>query len=142
MLEKIVGLFDSAYWWVIAFAFGLFSGWYVTTEHYDERIAKEALDAAVARAEQGKRDYAKVIAAQNALDDARRRQSDLAGDLARMRQQAVRRTRESADTCRVEREAASRCEDLLREGADLVAEGADLLERNASVHDALSGAVR
>lgn len=142
MLEKIVGLFNSAYWLVIAFAFGLFSGWYVTSKLYDERIAQDALDAAVARAEQGKKDYAKVIAAQNALDEARRRQSDLAGDLARMRQQAVRRTRESADACRVEREAASRCEDLLREGADLVAEGADLLERNASVHDALAGAVR
>lgn len=138
MLEKIVGLFDSAYWWVIAFAFGLFSGWYVTSEHYDEKIAQDALDAAVARAEQGKKDYAKVIAAQNALDEARRRQSDLAGDLARMRQQAaVRRTRESADTCRVERDAVARCEGLLREGSDLLAEGSDLLERNAGIHDAV-----
>ena len=142
MLEKIVGLFDSAYWWVIAFAFGVFSGWYVTSTQYDEQNAQDALNAAVARAEQGKRDYAKVIDAQNALDEARRRQSDLAGELARMRQQAaVRKTRESADACRVEREAVARCEGLLREGAELVAEGADLLVRNAAVHDALAGAV-
>ena len=141
MLEKIVGLFDSAYWWVISFAFGVFSGWYVTSTHYDEQIAQDALNAAVARAEQGKRDYAKVIDAQNALDEARRRQSDLAGELARLRQQAIRRTRESADSCRVERAAVARCEGLLRESTELLAEGADLLVRNAAVHDALAGAV-
>ena len=110
MLEKIVGLFDSAYWWVISFAFGVFSGWYVTSTHYDEQIAQDALNAAVARAEQGKRDYERVIDAQNALDEARRRQSDLAGELARLRQQAIRRTRESADACRRDRAAVDRCE--------------------------------
>ena len=142
MLEKIVGLFDSAYWWVIAFAFGVFSGWYVTSTQYDEQIAQDALNAAVARAEQGKRDYAKVIDAQNALDEARRRQSDLTGELARLRQQAIRRTRESADACRMERAAAARCESLLREGANLLAEGATLSERNAGVHDALARTVK
>lgn len=141
MLEKIVGLFDSAYWWVISFAFGVFSGWCVTSTHYDEQIAQDALNAAVARAEQGKRDYAKVIDAQNALDEARRRQSDLTGELARLRQQAIRRTRESADACSVERSAIARCEGLLRESQELLAEGAELLERNAAVHDALAGAV-
>ena len=114
MLEKIVGLFDSAYWWVISFAFGVFSGWYVTSTHYDEQIAQDALNAAVARAEQGKRDYAKVIDAQNALDEARRRQSDNAAEFARLRQQLARREqRDSADACSV--------------------------ERNAAVHDALAG---
>ena len=143
MLEKIVCLLDSAYWWVIAFAFGLFSGWYVTSTHYDERIAQEALDAAVSRAEQGKQDYARVIEAQNALDEARRQQRDLAGELARLRQQAaIRRTRESADTCRMEREAATRCDELLREGASLLTEGATLSERNAGIHDALASAVK
>ena len=141
MLEKIVGLFDSAYWWVIAFAFGVFSGWYVTSTQYDEQIAQDALKSAVARAEQGKRDYANVIDAQNALDEARRRQSDLAGELARLRQQAIRRTRESADSCSVERAAVARCEGLLRESTELLAEGTDLLVRNAAVHDAL-GAVK
>lgn len=143
MLEKIVGLLDSAYWWVIAFAFGLFSGWYVTSTHYDERIAQDALDAAVARAEQGKKDYVRVIEAQNALDEARQRQRDTAAEFARLRQQLARREqRESSDACRMERAAAARCEELLREGAELVAEGAELSERNASVHDALASSVR
>ena len=142
MLEKIVGLFDSAYWWFIAFAFGVLSGWYVTSTHYDEQIAQDALNAAVARAEQGKRDYAKVIDAQNALDAARRRQSDTAAEFARLRQQLARREqRDSADACRMERAAATRCENLLRESQELLAEGSELLERNAAVHDAL-GAVK
>ena len=143
MLEKIVSLFDSAYLWVIAFAFGVFSGWYVTSTQYDEQIAQDALNAAVARAEQGKRDYAKVIDAQNALDEARRRQSDTAAEFARLRQQLARREqRDSADACRVERAAATRCEELLREGANLLAEGATLSERNAGIHDALASAVK
>ena len=142
MLDKIIGLFDSAYWWVISFAFGVFSGWYVTSTQYDEQIAQDALKSAVARAEQGKRDYAKVIDAQNALDEARRRQSDTAAEFARLRQQLARREqRDSEDACRVERAAAARCEGLLRESQELLAEGAELLERNAAVHDALAGAV-
>lgn len=141
MLEKIVGLLDSAYWWVIAFAFGLFSGWYVTSEHYDEKIAQDALDAAVARAEQGKKDYAKVIEAQNSLDAWRSSAESMSVELDRMRD-AQRSVRESASACRVERAAVARCEGLLREGSSLLAEGADLLERNAGIHDALASTVK
>ena len=138
MLEKIVSLFDSAYWYVIAFAFGLFYGWYVASDHYDKKISQDQLDAAVARAEQGKKAYEKLIEAQNGLDAWRSSAESMSAELDRMRNEQ-RYLRESADACRVERAAVARCEGLLREGSDLLAEGADLLERNAAVHDALAG---
>ena len=138
MLEKIVSLFDSAYWYVIAFAFGLFYGWYVASDHYDKKISQDQLDAAVARAEQGKKAYEKLIEAQNGLDAWRSSAESMSAELDRMRNEQ-RSLRESADACRVERAAVARCEGLLREGSDLLAEGADLLERNAAVHDALAG---
>ena len=138
MLEKIVSLFDSAYWYVIAFAFGLFYGWYVASDHYDKKITQDQLDAAVARAEQGKKAYEKLIEAQNSLDAWRSSAESMSVELDRMRD-AQRSVRESASACRVERAAVARCEGLLREGSDLLAEGADLLERNAAVHDALAG---
>ena len=138
MLEKIVSLFDSAYWYVIAFAFGLFYGWYVASDHYDKKISQDQLDAAVARAEQGKKAYEKLIEAQNGLDAWRSSAESMSAELDRMRNEQ-RSLRESPDACRVERAAVARCEGLLREGSDLLAEGADLLERNAAVHDALAG---
>ena len=141
MLEKIVSLFDSAYWYVIAFAFGLFYGWYVASDHYDKKISQDQLDAAVARAEQGKKAYEKLIEAQNGLDAWRSSAESMSAELDRMRNEQ-RSLRESASACRVERAAVARCEGLLREGSSLLAEGADLLERNAGIHDALAGAVR
>ena len=141
MLEKIVSLFDSAYWYVIAFAFGLFYGWYVASDHYDKKISQDQLDAAVARAEQGKKAYEKLIEAQNGLDAWRSSAESMSAELDRMRNEQ-RSLRESASACRVERAAVARCEGLLREGSDLLAEGADLLERNAAVHDALASTVK
>ena len=141
MLEKIVSLFDSAYWYVIAFAFGLFYGWYVASDHYDKKISQDQLDAAVARAEQGKKAYEKLIEAQNGLDAWRSSAESMSAELDRMRNEQ-RSLRESASACRVERAAVARCEGLLREGSSLLAEGADLLERNAGIHDALASTVK
>ena len=141
MLEKIVSLFDSAYWYVIAFAFGLFYGWYVASDHYDKKISQDQLDAAVARADQGKKAYEKLIEAQNGLDAWRSSAESMSAELDRMRNEQ-RSLRESASACRVERAAVARCEGLLREGSSLLAEGADLLERNAGIHDALASTVK
>ena len=141
MLEKIVSLFDSAYWYVIAFAFGLFYGWYLASDHYDKKISQDQLDAAVARAEQGKKAYEKLIEAQNGLDAWRSSAESMSAELDRMRNEQ-RSLRESASACRVERAAVARCEGLLREGSSLLAEGADLLERNAGIHDALASTVK
>ena len=141
MLEKIVSLFDSAYWYVIAFAFGLFYGWYVASDHYDKKISQDQLDAAVARAEQGKKAYEKLIEAQNGLDAWRSSAESMSAELDRMRNEQ-RSLRESASACRVERAAVARCEGLLREGSSLLAEGADLLERHAGIHDALASTVK
>ena len=141
MLEKIVSLFDSAYWYVIAFAFGLFYGWYVASDHCDKKISQDQLDAAVARAEQGKKAYEKLIEAQNGLDAWRSSAESMSAELDRMRNEQ-RSLRESASACRVERAAVARCEGLLREGSSLLAEGADLLERNAGIHNALASTVK
>ena len=138
MLNKLAGIVDSAYWWVICAALGAFIGCYVTSSRYEARIADEALEAAVARAEQGKKAYERLVEAQNSLDAWRSSAESMSAELDRMRNEQ-RSLRESADACRVERAAVARCEGLLREGSDLLAEGADLLERNAAVHDALAG---
>lgn len=141
MLSKIAGLVDSVYWWVICAALGAFAGWFVTSSRYEARIADDALEAAVARAEQGKKAYEKLIEAQNSLDAWRSSAESMSVELDRMRD-AQRSVRESASACRVERAAVARCEGLLREGSSLLAEGADLLERNAGIHDALASTVK
>ena len=141
MLEKIVSLFDSAYWYVIAFAFGLFYGWYVASDHYDKKISQDQLDAAVARAEQGKKAYEKLIEAQNGLDAWRSSAESMSAELDRMRNEQ-RSLRESASACRVERAAVARCEGLLERSADTVARCSDLLQRDAAIHDALAESMK
>lgn len=45
---------------VIALIVGAAGGWYVTNQYHEERAQEEALQAAIERAEQGKREYAKI----------------------------------------------------------------------------------
>ena len=141
MLEKIIGLTNSAYWWVLVFAFGCFAGWYVTSNHYQAAQAESELNAAIARADQGKKAYVRIIEAQNGLDAWRSTATDLAGQLDRMRD-ASRSMRTSASSCELERAAVTRCEALLGESVRLLREGAELCERNAAVHDALASTVK
>ena len=104
---------------------------------YGEDIANIKLQAAIVRANDGRKAYEKLVAAQNALDASRRDAVRLSDDLDRVqRAYKDRERRASADACRVERAAISRCEDLLREGASLVQEGGKILQRNAGIHDA------
>lgn len=100
------------------------------------------LEAAIARANQGRQAYGKLVEAQDALDASRRNTVRLSATLDRVRRAESQRTeRVSADACAVERAAVSRCESLLRESVGLLAEGGNLLQRNADLHDALSKAV-
>ena len=117
------------------------SGVLITAKHYEDEMAARELKAAVARAEQGKRSYEKLVEAQNGLDAWRASAESMSAELERVRS-AKRAVRESADACSVERAAVAKCEGLLAESVELLAEGAGLSERNAAVHDALARTVK
>lgn len=108
----------------------------------EAELSQAELDAAIIRANDGRKHYERIIEAQNALDAARRDNGSLRESLDGLRRaRSQRPERASADSCRVEREAVSRCERLLSESSELLAEGAGLLRRNAATHDALADAV-
>lgn len=117
---------------------GAVGGYMYAAHEYGEEIANIKLEAAIVRANDGRKAYEKLVAAQNALDASRRDAVRLSDDLDRVqRAYKDRERRASADACRVERAAVARCEGLLRESAELLAEGSGLLQRNARVHDAV-----
>ena len=119
------------------FAAGAVGGDMYASHEYGEEIANVKLQAAIVRANDGRKAYEKLVAAQNALDASRRDAVRFSDDLDRVqRAYQDRERRASADACRVERAAIARCEGLLRESTELLAEGSGLLQRNAGVHDA------
>lgn len=119
------------------------SGALITAKHYEDEIAARELKAAVARAEQGRVAYEKLIAAQNGLDAWRASAESMSAELDRVREQSRRRAvRESAYACSVERAAVAKCEGLLERSADAVARCSDLLQRDAAIHDALAESMK
>lgn len=115
----------------------------VADVYYGQKLDELALSEAVARAEQGKRDYVKLLEAQNSVDAWRKSAVDLDAELRRVQSAAEDRDRRATSvTCRVDEGAVRRCEALLRESAELLAEGGELLQRNAAVHDALASTVK
>ena len=117
------------------------SGVLITAKHYEDEMAARELKAAVARAEQGKRSYEKLVEAQNGLDAWRASAESMSAELERVRS-AKRTVRTSADTCGVERAAVARCEGLLERSADAVARCSDILQRDAAIHDALAESMK
>lgn len=116
---------------------GAVGGYMYAAHEYGEEISNIKLEAAIVRANDGRKAYEKLVAAQNALDASRRDAVRLSDDLDRvLRAYKDRERRASADACKLERSAIARCEGLLRESTELLAEGSDLLQRNAGVHDA------
>ena len=96
------------------------------------------LEAAVARAEQGKKDYAKLVSAVDQVVAADVDIERIRSDTDRMRRAYESRLRKaSAAACNAEQAAVARCEKLLRESVGLIEEGRSLLLRNAAVHYAL-----
>lgn len=116
-----------------------FGGGYRYAAALYEKDAAELREAeAVARADLGRKQYAKLVEALDALADLRSELSNARADAERVRRAAeVRERRESASACGAERAAVSACEKLLRESVGLIEEGRSLLLRNAAVHDAL-----
>ena len=127
----------------VALAVSFLSGVGVADVYYERKLDEQALSEAVARAEQGKRDYVKLLEAQNSVYAWRRSAVDLDAELRRVQSAAEDRDRRATSvTCRVDEGSVRRCEALLRESAELLAEGGKLLQRNAAVHDALASTVK
>lgn len=121
-----------------------FGGGYRYAAALYEKDAAELREAeAVARADLGRKQYAKLVEALDALADLRSELSNARADAERVRRAAeVRERRESASACGAERAAVSACEGLLRESVELLAEGRELLQESAGVHDAVTAARR
>ena len=119
-----------------------FGGGYRYAAALYEKDAAELREAeAVARADLGRKQYAKLVEALDALADLRSELSNARADAERVRRTAeVRERRESASACGAERAAVSACEGLLRESVELLAEGRELLQESAGVHDAVTAA--
>lgn len=116
-----------------------FGGGYRYAAALYEKDAAELREAeAVARADMGRKQYAKMVEALDALAGLRGELADARADAERVRRAAeVRERRASAAACNAEQAAVARCEKLLRESVGLIEEGRSLLLRNAAVHDAL-----
>ena len=117
-----------------------FGGGYRYAAALYEKDAAELREAeAVARADMGRKQYAKMVEALDALAGLRGELADARADAERVRRAAeVRERRQSAPACSAERAAVSACEGLLRESVGLLAEGRGLLQETAGVHDAVT----
>lgn len=114
------------------------AGYQLASARGDAALKAYQLEAAKVRAEQGRKDYARLVAAMDAVAAFRGELDSARADADRMRRAAeVRERRASAAACNAEQAAVARCEKLLRESVGLIEEGRSLLLRNAAVHDAL-----
>lgn len=125
---------------IVAALTAAFIGGYRYAAALYERDAAELREAeAVARADMGRKQYAKMVEALDALAGLRGELADARADAERVRRAAeVRARRTSAAACSAERAAITACERLLRESVGLLAEGRELLQETAGVHDALA----
>lgn len=127
---------------IVAALTAAFIGGYQYAAALYEKDAAELREAeAVARADMGRKQYAKMVEALDALAGLRGELADARADAERVRRAAeVRARRTSAAACSAERTAITACEGLLRESVGLLAEGRELLQETAGVHDALATA--
>jgi len=121
---------------LLAIAFG--GGYQYAAALYEKDAAELREAEAVARADMGRKQYAKMVEALDALAGLRGELADARADAERVRRAYESRLRKaSAAACNAEQAAVARCENLLRESVGLIEEGRSLLLRNAAVHDAL-----
>lgn len=118
-----------------------FAGYQYAAALYEKDAAELREAEAVVRADMGRKQYAKMVEALDALAGLRGELADARADAERVRRAAeVRARRTSAAACSAERTAITACERLLRESVGLLAEGRELLQETAGVHDALATA--
>lgn len=117
-----------------------FGGGYRYAAALYEKDAAELREAeAVARADLGRKQYAKLVEALDALADLRSELSNARADADRMRNAFDRRLRR-AEALAQEPDGAdlARCTALLRESTELLSEGRELAIRSAAKADAVS----
>lgn len=120
-------------------AVGFAAGYGVRDAKADAEMAELQKSEALARAAQGRKDYAKLVAAADAAasvsGDLNRAQSDA----ERMRQSFERRLRRAEGLAQdADGAELARCTKLLRESVDLLSEGRSLALEIGAKHDAVS----
>lgn len=115
------------------------AGYSVRDTKADAEMAELQKSEAVIRAEQGRKDYAKLIVAVDAAASASGDLDRARADAERMRQSFERRRRR-AEALAQDADGAelARCTKLLRESVDLLSEGRELALRTAARADAVS----
>ena len=119
-------------------AIGFAAGYGVRGTKADAEMAELQKSEALARAAQGGKDYAKLVAAVDAAASVSG-ELDSAADAERMRRSFERRLRR-AESIAQDADGAelARCTRLLRESVDLLSEGRELAIRSAAKADAVS----
>ena len=127
---------------VFAFVVGLAIGWWFCSDLNDDREQAKALESAILRAEQGKKDHEKIISISDQLYDSRASIVVLRDELDRVRRERLKaEQRHAKATEGVDSSTESRSAELLERGAILLERCGRLLQENASKHDALSKAM-
>lgn len=125
---------------VVILVIAVFStGYQLASARGDAALKAYQLKAAEARAEQGRKDYARLVDAMDAVAASRGELDSARADAERMRNAFERRLRR-AEALADDAGGAdlARCTDLLREGTELLSEGRELALRSAAKADALS----
>lgn len=114
------------------------AGYSVRDAKADAEMAELLRSEAVTRAEQGRKDYAKLVAAVDAAAAVRSELDSARADADRMRDAFDRRLRRAeAITQDADGAELAACTKLLRESVDLLSEGRKLALEIGAKHDAL-----
>lgn len=115
------------------------SGYFVRGVMAERDMTELLRSEAAARAEQGRKDYAKLVAAMDAAASASGELDSARADAERMRRSFERRLRR-AESIAQDADGAelARCTRLLRESTELLSRGRELALRTATRADALS----
>lgn len=115
------------------------AGYGVRGTKADAEMAELQKTEAVIRAEQGRKDYAKLVAAVDAAAAVRSELDRAQSDAERMRQSFERRLRRAEALAQdADGTELAACTRLLRESVDLLSEGRELALEIGSRHDAVS----
>lgn len=124
---------------LVLLAVSFAAGYGVRDTKADAEMAELQKSEALARAAQGRKDYAKLVAAVDAAAAVRSELDRAQSDAERMRQSFERRLRRAeALTQDADGAELTRCTKLLRESVDLLSEGRALALEIGARHDAVS----
>lgn len=125
---------------VAVLAFAIFAtGYQLASARGDAALKAYQLEAAEARAEQGRKDYARLVTAMDAVTASRSELDSARADIDRMRNAFDRRLRRAeAITEDADGADLARCTELLRESTELLSEGRELAIRSAAQANAVS----